>query len=660
MILNRLTLCDFRSYRGLHEIELSPRTRYRSTRPIVLFGGLNGSGKTTLMLAIKLALYGRHALGMGTTNSNYHRFLNESVHTSPVLTNQRRDAFVEIDFDYGKLGSSSHYAIRRSWSTSRTQITEKLSVCQDGTQLQLSDKACQGFLNELVPIGVSELFFFDGEKISELADDESGSALKDAVQQLLGLHLVERLRGDLRVYILHESAISSDQAKGGEIDRTQEEYEEALRSIDVLQEELTSLEEKLETLAADHDRMDLRLSELGGEWGISRESWRAQCVSLSSALEKTKRELRDELSDIFPLTLVREALVSAFEAASNGLKNRTQADTNRILVSFANDLKNELDGAANGTIDRLLSSAVKPVPSHDSRIDVTQRAIGRMENVIQHTIPAARSRVSQLVLELESAQNELDAVTLRFEQAPDEDTLASDAENLANLAKKVRDTTVDVEVCRRELKSRYRIAIECARTLRDRHLERSAIEASKQPIEYAERSRHLLRDFRSIKSARKITEIEIEFASIFDELARKDDLVASARINPKDFTVKLLNREGKNVRKSQLSAGEKQIYAIAMLDALARTSGRRLPVVIDTPLGRLDSAHRSNLVSSYFPRASHQVILLSTDVEVDERFYRTLSRHISHTFQICYDRNEGTSRIQEGYFWRRSGTQEDG
>ena len=65
-------------------------------------------------------------------------------------------------------------------------------------------------------------------------------------------------------------------------------------------------------------------------------------------------------------------------------------------------------------------------------------------------------------------------------------------------------------------------------------------------------------------------------------------------------------------------------YAISMLWALARTSGRPLPMIIDTPLGRLDSEHRANLVQRYFPAASHQVILLSTDTEVDGRLLAEL------------------------------------
>ena len=62
-----------------------------------------------------------------------------------------------------------------------------------------------------------------------------------------------------------------------------------------------------------------------------------------------------------------------------------------------------------------------------------------------------------------------------------------------------------------------------------------------------------------------------------------------------------------------------------MLWALGRTSGRPLPVIIDTPLARLDSDHRRLLVENYFPQASHQVILLSTDTEVDQLYFDLLN-----------------------------------
>jgi len=126
-----------------------------------------------------------------------------------------------------------------------------------------------------------------------------------------------------------------------------------------------------------------------------------------------------------------------------------------------------------------------------------------------------------------------------------------------------------------------------------------------------------------------------------------------AKIDPKSFTVTLTDLHGKKINKKKLSAGEKQIFAIAMLEALGRTSGRNLPIIIDTPLGRLDSHHRTKLVNNYFPTASHQVLILSTDTEIDESFYKELSPEISHAFYVDYDPAEGSSTYTEGYFWRK-------
>lgn len=110
-------------------------------------------------------------------------------------------------------------------------------------------------------------------------------------------------------------------------------------------------------------------------------------------------------------------------------------------------------------------------------------------------------------------------------------------------------------------------------------------------------------------------------------------------IDTESFTLALFDRAGQPVPKHRLSAGEKQLLAIALLWGLARASGRQLPVAIDTPLGRLDSSHRNNLVEKYFPQASHQVLVLSTDTEIREAEVEQLrgSNAISREYLLHYD-----------------------
>lgn len=149
----------------------------------------------------------------------------------------------------------------------------------------------------------------------------------------------------------------------------------------------------------------------------------------------------------------------------------------------------------------------------------------------------------------------------------------------------------------------------------------------------------------------KLAQLQGEFVKRFNHLARKDGFVADARINRSTFETTLIDRDGREIPKSHLSAGEKQVYAIAMLWALARTSGRALPMIIDTPLARLDSEHRAAIVERYFPEASHQVIVLSTDTEVDQPLLDKLMPAVSHMYRLDYDPVDRSTTARPGYFY---------
>lgn len=653
MILERLTLCDFRAYHGVHEIELGSRAKYGVERPIVLFGGLNGAGKTTLLLAIKLALYGRHALGMGTSKAVYTKFIRGCIHSSPKALVQPNSAYVELAFVYGKLGRRVVYVVRRSWYDDGRNIHESLSLVEDGKPRRgLSAEACQGFLNELVPIGVSELFFFDGEKIAELAEDDSGSTLGDAVDRLLGLDLVERLRSDLRVYMLRSESKGAGKDVAADIERLQRDYDDLKTELAERRIALDAAQGERDELVAKRDRLEIRLTERGGDWGMSRQAQRTRAKDLAEALKRDERDLRDVLAGPYPLSLAADVLAEALEAAATELLSLSHTEANELLRKFAATLKGQVDEATQTVVDDVLVDALQPERDADEGGDLSRHTFGRMEHTVHHAIPEAVRRVERIAAAVASTKDALDTVTLRIEQAPDEAVLAAEFAQLASLNEKITAAGAEVAVLERELKSGYAKAIELARSLRDKHRALAAQQEMERPLEYANGTRELLKDFRRINAERKIHQLEDEFAVAFRRLARKDDIVAKASIDPRTFTVKLMDADGGEIEKSQLSAGEKQIYAIAMLEALGRTSGRRLPVVIDTPLGRLDSHHRSNLVKHYFPIASHQVILLSTDTEVDETFYRELSPYVSHAFEIRYDDQDHSASVREGYFWR--------
>ncbi|MFH0215026.1 hypothetical protein [Vibrio alginolyticus] len=195
---------------------------------------------------------------------------------------------------------------------------------------------------------------------------------------------------------------------------------------------------------------------------------------------------------------------------------------------------------------------------------------------------------------------------------------------------------------------------ETARQIQKLHDKNKDQSNKDQSISNAQNSILLLEKFGEQLTKARVKQLENEFVKSYKKLARKEDLQLSASINPASFDVELVDEHGIKINRKAMSAGEKQIYAISILEALGRTSGRRLPIIIDTPLGRLDSHHRDKLVENYFPTASHQVVILSTDTEIDRNYTSLIQDDIARTYEICFDGITKSSTLKEGYFWRET------
>jgi len=151
---------------------------------------------------------------------------------------------------------------------------------------------------------------------------------------------------------------------------------------------------------------------------------------------------------------------------------------------------------------------------------------------------------------------------------------------------------------------------------------------------------------------RKIDRLSGLITESFRFLLRKTALVERIAIDPGTFAITLYDDAGHTIPKERLSEGEKQIFAISVLWGLARASTRPLPAVIDTPMARLDATHRQHLVERYFPNASHQVVIFSTDTEVDRHYYPMLQPFIARAYHLNYDQKAKVTVGEEGYFWK--------
>jgi DNA sulfur modification protein DndD len=371
------------------------------------------------------------------------------------------------------------------------------------------------------------------------------------------------------------------------------------------------------------------------------------------------------LSGLYPLSLAPELLRSL----EGQLKSETTAKQARIftkalelkLPDLVNAVTNEVGEHTRPdfreTLENTLRKVLGNVFGEENRTpplhDLSDREQSRLVSWIHEATELIPGQASRLRSELEKVSQELSTITLQLERIPDEAYLAQELAEIKALQTNIGIATEKHRATAELIRNLAWQAIELLRSMRRLESRVAMDRQQRDTYGLASRTKGLLLDFAADLRRRKIQSLQTNFRDAFVRLARKDDVLLRVEIDPDTFDVTLFGKNGKPIPRSRLSAGEKQIYAIAMLESLMKTSGRALPVIVDTPLGRLDSKHRDKLINSYFPIASHQTILLSTDTEVDERFYETLSPHISRAFHVAYDQGEHFSTINEGYFWRQ-------
>lgn len=664
MIIERLRICDFGLFRAEHVIELTPRRKYRAKRPIILFGGLNGSGKTTILTAVRLALYGKQALGRTTSQKEFEDYLRDSIHNNSGSLVNPDSASITLEFQHSNLGELSHYHVTRSWTTKGKQLKETLTISRDGKVLpEVSSEQCQSFLNELVPIGVSDLFFFDGEKIAALAKEEGNTTLGDAIKRLLGLDLIERLGSDLNIYLRRQrtAALPPDVALRLEQHEAQFAELEERRNNEL--KDIGEIANRIGHHESQLAKLEDKLTSKGGAWASQREALKVRQQVLEHERNEVEARLREIIAGLYPVSLVpallkelhaqleNEASLKHWELAAEIMRDQMP----KLTEALYKVLPSTLHTKAADTINHVLVDHIKP-PQHLKKVtvlhDLGKNSHRQVIDWIDEALHKTKGIAEELKNKLEAIETELAQVSLQIHRAPDVDTIKTDLDD-------IRQENAAIATLREELNShketakKYTLeAIELNRIMSNLQegLRDSTQTTTAQGL--ASATRELLKEFSSELKNRKLHQLEKEFEKAFAQLARKEDILVRASINPDTFDVCLIDRNNRVIQKKQLSAGEKQIYAIAMLQALAKTSGRNLPIIIDTPLGRLDSHHRNKLVHHYFPSASHQVIIFSTDTEVDKHFYNELTPHISHAFHITYNKGEGQSNISEGYFWK--------
>jgi len=659
VLIKQLVLHNFRVFNGTHIIDLAPRKRPNddNPRPIVLFGGLNGAGKTSILSAIRLALYGRLAFGSSTQQQEYVEELSSLVHNGSNRIEQPDEASIELVFTYNKGGRESEFTVTRTWQKGKK---DKLSLQQDGNVIQgLGYDQCQGFLNELIPHGIADLFFFDGEKIAELAEDESGNILRTAVRRLLGLDLIEKLRNDLMIFVKRQQSgqlAESQQQKLATLEQQSKDF--AFKTEQIL-EKADFAKLRIDLISKEIVQHEALLNAQGGAFAQTKAQEKQKVDTLVKEKDRLEKALRHECDSSLPYALAPKTLSRLLEQISSEIKIKQTNSFEKELNHFLSQLKSDISFRSGSTgkiaaeaIEDNLKEYLAGKPKGELLFDISEREAGMIQHSIEQDSKKAWQRFDLYRNQLAEVEEQLEQAAANIARAPDDEQLIDIFEKLRELDRKRESKRQEYRSLLEEAKQTKLQQLDCARQVQKAHDAARNQHNFNSAYNNAQETINLLDRYSELLTQARVKTLSANFEVAYRKLARKEDLQLNAHINPESFDVELVDENNNVINRKLLSAGEKQIYAIAILEALAKTSGRDLPVIIDTPLGRLDSQHRDKLINHYFPFASHQVVLLSTDTEVDERYFvDQLRDDISHAYEIVFNAHTKSSALKSGYFW---------
>jgi DNA sulfur modification protein DndD len=593
MKFTKLVIENYKSFQFATEIPFPVGADGKS---IFLIGGMNGAGKTSIMEAVSFCLY-------GTKPEVIYKNINRKE-LARGNTSVSFELVVELD-------DGSELIVKRSWSggvvndAKAKDLEERLVVVQDGKRVSVQNKQMwQDFIRATIPPGLTQFFFFDGEKIQEWNE------VKAELDAFKNQHQEAKQRFQVTFNAEPETRDSIREAEKARI--------QASNRLGQVENELKTLCEGVLPFAiAGRLFGDIRQQIDAERETVQYEAIRDNAAILARKIVRVVEEpepiYREKLSAEKMAELEQRIfrLLQQGDSVNDSIKilNLSDRDAARVLQKME-------------TLENSDVFLIQPLLEEKQELAVQVR---QLEAALQPGIASDSEKelFDQLQAEMESCLTQMGRKTEQLRLLEDE---------ILALEKRIRDIELDVE----KLYEKHHVSKEKA-----------------DFIEECDAIANLLNQYTVRLRKNKVHLLQEKTFEMYRMLSSKTGLIKDILIDDKSYEIKMIDRNGHEIRKSSLAAGEKEVFALSLLWGLAQTSQLQLPILIDTPLSRLDSTHRDNIINHYFPNAGQQVIILSTDTEIDKDYYRKLQPYLSGAASLEFEPRQELTTVKQGYFWEQ-------
>lgn len=668
------------------------------TRNVVLIGGKNGAGKTTLFNSIKIGLYGCRAYGFESENAKYLEIVSNLINRNAKLerTGVAR-VVISILMEDGK--DDFTYRFERSWKLSTKQLREELKLYRNDVLLDETEKSdFESYLLQLIPPDLFRFYFFDGESISGfIFNGVKNSDFRNAFLKLCGLDTMD---------MIHDNLLRLSNTRKKDLTGAFETYQAVADEYHLAQQQLAAAEEEKKDVSSRILSIDEALAQNENQYllrgGISKKEYHAMQVQLSreEARRSTSRKwLRETANDVIPFIILRDQLIQlrtqiiAEEQQQTAYAFQTTLNTpsahNRLFELFSEfGVKDPLFLS-----ERVISSLSDAVKADDTPLilnlskreymDVTARISTLLAFDTKKIIAEVKAIEDSLKISkrIRKKLDKSDASTADAFFAEKERLLSLKQDQLQQMLAAERKVLELKEACE-EAKAKEK----AAKKKYEEFLKARSVSdtTAKAILAFSDLQQRLYQKY--------IADVEDTFGKSFRAMINKSDLIDGIHIDEQlqvfpykmrtfhrtelkemlqkmgtayfvsqlgnvAYEAYLQEQDGDSDEiaipvevKQQLSAGEKQVFIMALYQALSKLNKVSVPYLIDTPFARIDNEHRQNILNNFFMQLRGQIIILSTDEEIVGPYKESIDGAISNCYLLHHTENEGTEILADSYF----------
>lgn len=667
MLLKKLIFNNYKTFYGSKEIDLYiPEKAQEKGQNILLVGGLNGAGKTTILKAILYVLFGER----GMTKEEHKRlfsnvinnnFFNEGGRQSSVSliieTDAKEEWHLKVKWYFDKNSKLLNHE-ERELIISRPGVRAKRHV-----QIQ-NIEVYNKYIDRIIPYHAAPFFIFDGEEIKDIILRQNSHEMVTAIHKITGMEAYDQLIIDLENLantLQRKVANAVDNNKLKSLHQQNNELEKEIDDTSLLLKKYSTRYNKLE------EQLNI-IKQQRNEKISSNSRSREVLVKTQSRFEMEFKMATEEYETAYNENILSMILKDKLIKLKKQLNTEKEIRRNRLIEQTALKPYQEF-------INQLLNKEFNPPLSEQQLNQITEfgKEVWRKQNNITNSENLKNAKeihdlsikeqqylltykirdvnsIIEAINKIQKLENEMSTIENKIRNAPEAVDIEEENNKIDTLTKDAGAISLRIQTYNRKLTRLKNQKTDIQNQLS--RLESKNTNVDEIAIEYKllKKTIKALTVYIDETTKMKASFIQEEFANILKKLFRKQDEFGKIEFDIDTYTVRLYNDKLQEISIQDRSAGEMQMISSSLIWALTKVSDLSLPIVVDTPLGRLDSLHRNRLIKYYYKNISNQVIILSTDTEITDEYIELMSVNSYKQYLLDYDETKKYTIIRDGYF----------